>query len=54
MLELPTIDPALGAREGVIDFRGYRVWYACVGEETEQQGKVPLLCLHGGPGVGHD
>lgn len=54
MPELPTIDPSLGAREGVIDFRGYRVWYACVGEETERPGSVPLLCLHGGPGVGHD
>ena len=35
MNDLPTIDPALGAREGTIDFRGYRVWYAVVGEEEE-------------------
>ncbi len=54
MNDLPTIDPALRAREGTIDFRGYRVWYAIVGEEQERPGKLPLLCLHGGPGVGHD
>lgn len=54
MNDLPTIDPALHAREGTIDFRGYRVWYAIVGEEQELPGKLPLLCLHGGPGVGHD
>lgn len=54
MHDLPTIDPALGAREGTIDFRGHRVWYACVGEQTALPGKLPLLCLHGGPGVGHD
>jgi L-proline amide hydrolase len=54
MNDLPTIDHSLGAREGTIDFRGYRVWYACVGEEEEHPGKLPLLCLHGGPGAGHD
>ncbi len=51
---LPTIDPALNAREGTIDFRGHRVWYAIVGEKEEIPGKLPLLCLHGGPGAGHD
>ena len=54
MADLPTIDPSLNAREGTIDFRGHKVWYACVGEAVEQPGKLPLLCLHGGPGVGHD
>jgi proline-specific peptidase len=54
MDELPTIDPYLRAREGTIDFRGYRVWYACVGEGEELPGKLPLLCLHGGPGASHD
>jgi proline-specific peptidase len=53
MSELPTIDPALGAREGMIDFRGHRVWYAIVGA-SGAPGKLPLLCLHGGPGAGHD
>jgi len=50
----PTIDPALGAREGTIDFHGYRVWYAILGEKEELPGKLPLLCLHGGPGACHD
>ncbi len=54
MSELPNIDPSLHAREGVIDFRGYRVWYGYVGEGAELPGKLPLLCLHGGPGAGHD
>ena len=54
MNDLPTIDPALGAREGTIDFRGYRVWYAIIGEKEEPSGKLPLLCLHGGPGACHD
>jgi proline-specific peptidase len=54
MNDLPTIDPALHAREGTIDFRGYRVWYGCIGEGEELPGKLPLLCLHGGPGASHD
>ncbi len=53
MTNLPTIDPALGASEGWIDFRGYRVWYAVVGD-LEHTRELPLLCLHGGPGLGHD
>lgn len=51
--DLPTIDKALGAREGWIDFRGYRVWYAVIGD-LHTPGKLPLLCLHGGPGACHD
>ena len=35
--------------EGMIDVPGGRVWYRSVGE-----GGVPLLCLHGGPGMTHD
>ncbi len=54
MNDLPTIDPALGAREGTLDFRGYRVWYAILGEKEELPGRLPLLCLHGGPGACHD
>ncbi len=40
------------AEEGFVTFRGYRVWYRRVGGESH--GKVPLLCLHGGPGATHD
>lgn len=39
--------------EGYIPFRGHNVWYRTVGERREP-GKLPLLCLHGGPGVPHD
>ncbi|HVL59307.1 MAG TPA: proline iminopeptidase-family hydrolase [Burkholderiaceae bacterium] len=41
------------AHEGLIPFRGYRVWYRIVGDRDEP-GRAPLLCLHGGPGVPHD
>lgn len=39
--------------EGFIPFRGHRVWYQIVGSD-EDEGKEPLLTLHGGPGAGHD
>ena len=41
------------AREGFIPFRGYRTWYRLVGDAVEV-GKLPLLFLHGGPGMAHD
>ena len=37
--------------EGYVDLRGYKDWYRVVGVEGEEAGKLPLLCLHGGPGV---
>jgi proline-specific peptidase len=40
--------------EGTVPFRGYRTWYQVVGELRAIDGKVPLLVLHGGPGVPHD
>ena len=36
-------------REGTIQVPGGRVWYRVVGD-----GGIPLLCLHGGPGMAHD
>jgi proline-specific peptidase len=39
--------------EGTIPFKGYHTWYRIVGE-GEAPGKLPLLCLHGGPGACHD
>jgi proline iminopeptidase len=36
-------------KEGMIDVPGGRVWYRSVGE-----GGVPVLCLHGGPGMTHN
>jgi L-proline amide hydrolase len=41
------------AQEGFVPFRGHRTWYRVVGE-VEEPGKLPLLCLHGGPGGTHD
>jgi proline-specific peptidase len=43
---------AMMAREGYIDFRGYRTWYRCVGDLDS--GTTPLLALHGGPGSTHN
>jgi L-proline amide hydrolase len=40
-------------QEGTIPFKGYQTWYRIVGE-GEEPGKLPLLCLHGGPGACHD
>jgi proline-specific peptidase len=47
------MDAARPFTEGYIPFRGYNVWYRIVGDR-EEPGKLPLLCLHGGPGVPHD
>ena len=41
------------ATEGFVSFQGYKVWYRIVGDR-ENSGKLPLLCLHGGPGAPHD
>jgi L-proline amide hydrolase len=40
----------LPAHEGYLPFAGYRTWYRVTGE-SEEPGKFPLLCLHGGPGA---
>jgi len=39
--------------DGYVPFRGYRTWYRIVGE-GEDEGKLPVLYLHGGPGGTHD
>jgi proline-specific peptidase len=44
---------AVASQEGFIPFHGYRTWYRIVGDH-EDEGKFPLLCLHGGPGIAHD
>ncbi len=41
------------SKEGFIPFRGYRTWYRIVGG-SDEAGKAPLLCLHGGPGYTWD
>ncbi|MCA9864711.1 MAG: proline iminopeptidase-family hydrolase [Thermomicrobiales bacterium] len=46
-------DRVVVSKEGKIPFRGYGTWYRIYGE-SEEPGKLPLLCLHGGPGAAHD
>src|SRR5258708_1996054 len=36
--------------EGYIPFSGYQTWYRVAGDR-EAQGRLPVLCLHGGPGA---
>jgi len=43
---------APAVEEGYVSFRGHRTWYRAVGETEE--GRSPLLVLHGGPGTSHD
>ena len=38
--------------EGTIPFHGYETYYRIVGDRNS--GKLPLLVLHGGPGMAHD
>jgi pimeloyl-ACP methyl ester carboxylesterase len=38
--------------EGFLPFRGFSTWYGFVGD-GEEPGRLPLLCLHGGPGGTH-
>jgi len=40
------------AREGYVEFRGYRTWYRFVGDLNSAI--TPLLALHGGPGSTHN
>jgi proline-specific peptidase len=39
--------------DGRIPFRGGETWYRIVGD-GEEPGRLPLVCLHGGPGALHD
>ena len=42
---------AWATTEGYVKVPGGRVWYQVVGSDRPG---VPLLCLHGGPGMPHD
>jgi proline-specific peptidase len=44
---------ATAVREGFVPFRGYRTWYRVVGERSGPE-KLPLLLVHGGPGIPSD
>ena len=39
-------------RDGFVEWSGYRTWFTSFGECVE--GKLPLLVVHGGPGMTHD
>lgn len=39
--------------EGYIPFAGYRTYYRIVKPDEPEQGRLPLLTLHGGPGTTH-
>ena len=39
--------------EGYMPFLGFKTYYRIVGE-NKNNGKLPLLCLHGGPGSTHN
>jgi proline-specific peptidase len=41
------------ATETRIPFRGHETWCRIVGNR-EDEGKLPVVCLHGGPGATHD
>ena len=41
--------------EGYVPFHGYRTWYRVLGDLARPApGTLPLLMLHGGPGMSHD
>jgi len=42
----------LPEKEGFLTIKGHKVWYQIIGKK-EDAGKLPLLCLHGGPGANH-
>ena len=37
--------------EAYVPFRGGRTWYRSVAAASEDDARLPLLCLHGGPGA---
>ena len=45
-------DRIIPMTEGAVPYAGFETWYRTVGET--EPGKLPVLCLHGGPGSPHD
>jgi proline iminopeptidase len=48
---VPGQAPVIPAAEGWVEVPGGRVWYRIAGQGNPG---IPLLCLHGGPGMPHD
>ncbi|MEU7006467.1 proline iminopeptidase-family hydrolase [Streptomyces sp. NPDC046332] len=44
----------MAVTEGTVPFRGFHTWYRVVGRLHDPDGKLPLLVVHGGPGLSHD
>ncbi len=47
-----TTATALATADGISPYRGYETWYRFTGDL--KSGKLPLVVVHGGPGVTHD
>jgi pimeloyl-ACP methyl ester carboxylesterase len=46
---MPTVtESSVARREGYLSFRGFRTWYEAAGDPSSG---VPLVLLHGGPGI---
>jgi proline-specific peptidase len=45
------VSDASRVEEGFVPFRGGRTWYRSVAPVSEDDARLPLLCLHGGPGA---
>jgi L-proline amide hydrolase len=45
------VSDASRIEEGFVPFRGGRTWYRSVAAVSEDDARLPLLCLHGGPGA---
>lgn len=41
----------MAVTEGRVPFRGHETWYRVVEPDGDGDGRVPVLCLHGGPGA---
>ncbi|MGW7431699.1 proline iminopeptidase-family hydrolase [Streptomyces sp. NPDC054861] len=44
----------MAVTEGTVPFRGFHTWYQAVGPLPSAGEKLPLLVVHGGPGLPHD
>ena len=44
---------AMPIKKGFVSFHDYKTWYRIVGNR-EEPGRLPILCLHGGPGASWD
>ncbi len=47
------MNAGVAVKEGYIPVHGYKTWYRIVGS-VENTERIPLLCLHGGPGATWD